>query len=115
MRAHLLPLLLLPLAGCAEPSGAFLAANAASVTVFGHAIPDLVVSAFTGKDCSVVRLDQGKSYCRPVEPPPETPTLPSASCRMQEARTMALPMVCWVWPMHHTSVDGRFLAIISAT
>ena len=27
---------------------------------------------------------------------------------------MALPMECWVWPMHHTSVEGRFLAIISA-
>jgi hypothetical protein len=34
---------------------------------------------------------------------------------MHEARTIALPMVCWVWPMHHTSVDGRFFAIISAT
>jgi hypothetical protein len=47
-------------------------------------------------------------------PPPDTPTLPSASCRMHDARTIALPMVCWVWPMHQTMVDGRFLAIISA-
>ncbi len=28
---------------------------------------------------------------------------------------MALPIECCVCPMHHTSVDGRFLAIISAT
>ncbi|MNK89280.1 hypothetical protein D3C87_1092850 [compost metagenome] len=28
---------------------------------------------------------------------------------------MALPMVCWVWPMHQTSVDGRFFAMVSAT
>jgi hypothetical protein len=40
--------------------------------------------------------------------------LPSASCRMHEARTIALPVVCWVWPMHQTMVDGRFFAIISA-
>jgi hypothetical protein len=73
MRAVLLPLLLLPLAGCFEPNGAFLAANAASVTVFGHAIPDLVYSAVTGKNCSVVRLDQGKTYCTPQEQPPVPP------------------------------------------
>ena len=29
-------------------------------------------------------------------------------------RTMALPVVCWVWPMHHTTVDGLFLAMVSA-
>ena len=34
---------------------------------------------------------------------------------MHDARTIALPMVCCVWPMHHTTVDGRFFAIISAT
>ena len=33
---------------------------------------------------------------------------------MHDARTIALPIVCWVWPMHHTMVDGLFLAIISA-
>ncbi len=41
--------------------------------------------------------------------------LPSASCTMHEARTIALPIVCWVWPMHQTIVLGRFSAIISAT
>ena len=34
---------------------------------------------------------------------------------MHDARTTALPVVCCVWPMHHTTVDGRFFAIISAT
>ena len=34
---------------------------------------------------------------------------------MHDARTMALPMVCWVWPMHQTMVDGRFLAKVSVT
>jgi hypothetical protein len=39
-------------------------------------------------------------------PPPLLPMLPSASCSMHEARTIALPMVCWVWPMHQTMVLG---------
>jgi hypothetical protein len=67
-------LLLLP--GCApqsEPTGAFAAANAASVTVFGRAVSDMVYSGLTGKNCSVVRLEQGKSYCKPLEPPPAAP------------------------------------------
>ena len=34
---------------------------------------------------------------------------------MHEARTIALPMVCWVWPMHQTIVLGRFSAIVLAT
>lgn len=34
---------------------------------------DALYSVVSGKDCSVVRLDQGKTYCRPVEPPPESP------------------------------------------
>jgi hypothetical protein len=69
-----LPLLpLLVLAACAEPMGALAAANAASVVVFQRAIPDLVVSAITGKDCSVVRLEQDKSYCRPQEAAPARP------------------------------------------
>ena len=74
MRLVLLtPLLLLALPGCAEPFGAFAAANAASVTVFGRAIPDFVTSAVAGKNCSVVRLDQGKTYCADKEPPPPSP------------------------------------------
>ncbi len=48
-------------------------------------------------------------------PPPDTPMLPNASCTMHDARTIALPIVCWVWPMHQTRVEGRFFAIISAT
>ena len=34
---------------------------------------------------------------------------------MHDARTKALPVVCCVWPMHQTIVDGRFFAISSAT
>jgi hypothetical protein len=71
-------LALLPLlAGCAtpwtEPAGALAAADAASVPVLGRGIGDAVYSGLTGRDCSVVRLDQGKTYCKPIEPPPEKP------------------------------------------
>ena len=41
--------------------------------------------------------------------------LPSASCRIASARTLALPTVCCVMPMHQTTVLGRFFASVSAT
>jgi len=68
----LLGVLLLP-ACTQESAGAFVAANAASVVVFQRAIPDLLISGVIGRDCSVVRLEQGNSYCRPEEPPPPVP------------------------------------------
>ncbi len=71
---YILLLCVLGLAGCGvdQNLAAFVggAAVIGSVTVFGKSPPDMVYSAITGKDCSVVRLDQGKSYCRPVEPRP---------------------------------------------
>lgn len=84
-------LALLPiLAACGrEASGAFAAANAASVVVFARSIPDLVISTVTGRDCSVVRLDQGKPYCRPQEPPPEQPTYCTHSLGVVD---------CWINP-----------------
>jgi hypothetical protein len=33
---------------------------------------------------------------------------------MHRARTLAVPMWCWVMPMHQTTDDGLFLASISA-
>jgi hypothetical protein len=46
---------------------------AVSVTTIQRTPPDALYSLLTGRDCSLVRLDQGKTYCRPVEPPPEPP------------------------------------------
>lgn len=57
-------LLLLPLgclAGCAVP-------------VIHRDLFDAAYSLSAGQDCSIVRLDKGETYCRPVEPPPEPPT-----------------------------------------
>lgn len=65
--------LLLGLTGCAgwaEPTGALLAADTASVVVFGRGIVDIGVSAASGRDCSMVRLERGLTYCAPRD---ETP------------------------------------------
>ena len=61
-----------PVAGCIEPAGIVLGASAAAVPVIGRTLPDAAVSVLTGQDCSLVRLDAGKSYCAPEEPPPPT-------------------------------------------
>lgn len=52
-----------------EPTAAYMAASAAAVPVFGRSIPDIIYSGITGRDCSVVRLEQGKTYCRTIDPP----------------------------------------------
>ncbi len=74
-----LALAALGLAGCGGPdniiaTAAVAGGTIASVATIGRSPVDAVYSLVTGKDCSVVRLDQGKSYCRPVDPPPEVPS-----------------------------------------
>jgi hypothetical protein len=68
---------LLLLAGCgATPeqlATAGVAVGVGSIAVIQRSPLDALYSAVTGKDCSIVRLEQGKTYCRPVEPPPEPP------------------------------------------
>ena len=56
----LLALLLLPGCEAALPTIEGMAAvNIGSVMVIGRTVPDAVVSAVTGRDCSAVRLDRG--------------------------------------------------------
>jgi hypothetical protein len=84
-----LPLLLLIGPGCAETSSALVAASVATVPAFGRGPGDVVYSAITGRDCSVVRLDEGKTYCKPIDPPPA----PATFC------TRSLGVVdCWSNP-----------------
>jgi hypothetical protein len=63
------------LAGCGipffEPVEALAVASIATVPIFGRSLPDIIYSGISGKDCSVVRLEQGRSYCRPTDPPIE--------------------------------------------
>ena len=70
-----LPLILLAaLGGCAPAVVGLAAADVASVTVLGRGLGDVGVSAITGRDCSVVRLDTGKTYCAPrVDTPAPQP------------------------------------------
>ena len=90
MRMILAALLLLPmLAGCQTAAVApLLAAEAVSVMVLGRGIGDIAVSAISGQDCSIVRLDRGQTYCAPRNPPIRT-----AYC----TRSLGVPD-CWAAP-----------------
>lgn len=89
MRLWILLALAAPLAACGwGPPGALLAVEAASVVVFGRGIGDLGYSAFSGRDCSVVRLDRGQTYCAPTTEP-----VRDAYC----TRTLAT-VDCWSGP-----------------
>lgn len=71
----------LGLAGCeARPDqvglpivAADTATDIVAVPLLGRGIGDTVYSVASGRDCSVVRLDRGQSYCKPKEasPPPQ--------------------------------------------
>ena len=96
VRALLPSLILLALPACDGPAAVATAGvNAASIMVTGRAVPDLLVSAVTGRDCSVVRLDRRLSYCAASEdapgPPPYcTRSIGSVDCWV--TRPAAIPM-----------------------
>jgi hypothetical protein len=92
----LLPSLWLPLSltACDPLTEGIASAGVASVAVLGRTPIDAGYSAITGKDCSAVRLEQGKTYCRPTEPPPETPPYCTRSLGVVD---------CWMDP---ASVNG---------
>ena len=94
-RAAVLLLAAAPLAGCVGV-GVAAGVEAASVTVFGRGVVDAGVSAVTGKDCSVVRLDRQQTYCAPRErlpgPPPYcTRTLADVECWADPETFASLP------------------------
>ena len=59
------------LAGCVPAAVVPLsvATLGADVAIFHRTLPDLIYSGITGRDCSLVRVDRGDSYCRPIAPP----------------------------------------------
>ena len=68
----------------------------ADIAIFHRSMPDMVYSAVTGRDCSVVRLDEGQSYCRPVDPsvPPQpycTRSLAGVDCWAHPEQIPGLP------------------------
>jgi hypothetical protein len=55
----------------------------------GRAVPDLLVSGLSGRDCSIAYLDAGERYCRPEAEPVVQP-----HC------TRSLGSVdCWIGPV----------------
>lgn len=56
-----------------EPAAALAAADVTSIVVLHRGIVDTLVSAVSGRDCSIVYLDRRQSYCRVQEPPPAPP------------------------------------------
>ncbi len=60
-----------PLGGCVA-AAAVAGADAATVSIFGRDMVDIGVSAVTGRDCSIVRLDRRQDYCAPREHIPLT-------------------------------------------
>jgi hypothetical protein len=72
---YLMILLLLSACGLSAEQATTLGVGVSvgSIAVIQRSPLDALYSMVSGKDCSIVRWDQGKSYCRPKEPPPETP------------------------------------------
>jgi hypothetical protein len=93
-----LPLLLAALMGCGlsgcaplnEAAGTLAGIDTiVMVPVFGRDTVDMAYSAISGRDCSIVRLEQGKGYCVPLE----GPVPPDEFC------THSLGVVdCWAYP-----------------
>ena len=75
-------LLLVLLVGCSP-------LDLPSVVVFGRDVRDIAVSSSTGRDCSIVRLDSGKTYCAPLIDTPR----PQPYC----TRSLG-PVTCWADP-----------------
>lgn len=67
-------LLILGVSACTPaPWGALAGVELVSIAVFGRGVGDIGISAVSGRDCSVVRLDRGQSYCaaRDTGPAPD--------------------------------------------
>lgn len=63
--------------------------SGASIPIFHRSPVDMVASAASGRDCSVVHLDSGERYCRPRDRAPEPPEF----C----TRSLGIPD-CWADP-----------------
>lgn len=96
----------LALTGCQTAALAVGAADVASVTVFGRDILDIGVSAVSGKDCSVVRLDKGLQYCAPREQLPPAP--PFCTATLGTVQCWANPEAFGVLP--HQLADAPALS-----
>lgn len=101
--------------GCLEAgclAGLLIGFLGGCVPVFHRTLPDLVYSGVTGRDCSMVRLDRGDSYCRLVDPPlPPQPycthSLAGIDCWAQPERMPNLPPQVAELPHEPTAEQNR--------
>jgi hypothetical protein len=92
MRRLIPLLLLLPLTGCDTTGlGVGAAVTIGSVAVIGRTPVDALVSAVSGRDCSAVRMDRGRSYCAPEEAPPPAPAFCTRSLGRVDCWPEAIP------------------------
>ena len=88
-------LLVLPglLTGCGigpgVGAGIAIGTSIISLATIQKTVPDALVSLVTGRNCSLVHVDRGKAYCKPLPPPPPPPEY----C----TRTLA-DVMCWSDP-----------------
>ena len=61
--------------GCLDIAATVVGVSVAAVPLIGRTLPDVIVSGISGKDCSLVRLDAGKSDCAPQELAPARPVV----------------------------------------
>ena len=89
--AGLAVILSFALCGCEAAVGPLLAVSAGSIVLVKRSPVDVVASAVTGLDCSIVRLADGRSYCKPPEPPPAAPRYCTRSLGRVDCWAMADP------------------------
>ncbi len=77
---------LCPLAGCAPIAAGVVVG---SIPVLHRLPTDVLVSVAAGRDCSIVHIDAGESYCRPSETPPAPPLFCTRSLGVAD---------CWAEP-----------------
>ena len=77
------------LAGCGPAAPVSPAVAVGSIVVIGRTPLDVLISAVTGRDCSIVHWDAGGRYCHAKENPPEEPVY----C----TRSLGVPD-CWAYP-----------------
>jgi hypothetical protein len=95
--ASLLILGLLPGCGLEGAALPVAAVGAASVAVAGQTPVDMAASWYTGRDCSIVRLDRRESYCAP----PALPVTAQPYCTRSRGS-----VDCWVTPPLNSTPVG---------
>jgi hypothetical protein len=102
------------LAGCAPGTVVPVAGGlGASIAIFHRDLFDVLYSGLTGRDCSIVRLDAGQTYCRGPEPlltaPPYcTRSLGTVDCWSAPQLMPTIPPPVAAGPITPTAEQERY-------